>query len=381
MNSTIANRTSENAYLILWLICIFVLPVSLDAQTGNTDQGGVENSAVQAKSQLVDALIAEISQLIPGKYEPGSKNDELVRGIAKSVVEQNQTKIRLFLDDLIAADSRVPPKDLILAGLAYATNNAVNGQVLLERASTNHPNHPAIDVAFCRLALSQGRNFEALVLANKALKDNQSAKHDEISKHHFDVAILDALTVAQMRRQQIDAAKEYAKQWEAIDPSNDKMLMASGEINFLQNNVNIALEFLNKRSPEVQALTPSEVVIAKWFQSNRDGDNYSKWVTSAFEKHKNNKLAQVEYAAWLLRQENLTILCQCLIPMIKRMVIPTNRSYYVRESHFRGKTIRMLRVFLKNFSTANRTTSRIRICILCRYLKAQTLTNTKSLYK
>ena len=49
---------------------------------------------------------------------------------------------------------------------------------------------------------------------------------------------------------------------------------------------------------------PTEGVIAKWYLGTNNLDEYREWIQRAFDKQPENGFVQVEYAAFMLRNED-----------------------------------------------------------------------------
>lgn len=260
----------------------------------------------EQRKQLSQRLAQELDDLIPGIYADGSKEKQKLEQATAFFIKLNEEKLRSTLSELAAADPNVPPQELLLAGLAYATNNLARGKAILEQSSVRHRNHPGFPLAFARLAILQNRYFDAIALAEKAQTVNRSANISVEAKSFYESEILDVLTTTELRRNELKQAEQNALKWEQLDPKEDKMLVATAEIKFLQNKLDKSVAYLNRRSDTLANEFPTEGIVAKWYLAKSDVDNYSKWIQQAFDKHGNNGFVQVEYAAWLLRKEEFS---------------------------------------------------------------------------
>ncbi len=254
-----------------------------------------------AKKTLVDQLVMELDQLIPGEYTEDSARRVQLIEIANLFAEGNEPGLRDKLTELSAADPNVPPQDLLLAGMAFESNNSLQGKLLLERAGTLDRQHPGIPLAFGQLAISQGRMFDAQTLIEKAQSLLQASELGAEAKRFYELAALNSLTIVEIRRNELKRAREVAKQWEQLAPDDDQMLLTTAEIEFLLEKVDAAQSLLERRSEKQLAEIPTEIVLAKWFRNKNDMENYAKWVQAAWSKDPANPLTQLEYAAWQLR--------------------------------------------------------------------------------
>ncbi len=261
-----------------------------------------QNPAEQQQA-AIDLLVAQLDQLIPGDYESDSVQYDKLFDIASFFANGNEAMVRAKITELAELDARLPPPDLLLAGMAFATNNPVQGKALLERAGTNHRNHPGIALAFAQLAIVQDRLFDALALVEKARTQSDEPGQDETTKQFYETAILKALTVIETRRKDFRRAREHASQWEKLEPAGNDMLLATAEIEFLLENSDSAQAYLNRRAEEQLATIPTELILAKWYRGINDLENYARWVESAQQKYTSNALTQIEYGTWLIFSE------------------------------------------------------------------------------
>lgn len=279
-----------------------------NAQAGNRapqQQPSSELTAEQ-RQQLTQRLAKEMDDLIPGEYADQSKQKQKLNEAANFFIDLDEKKLRSSLSELASMDPNVPPQELLLAGLAYATNNLTRGKAILEQSAVQHREHPGFPLAFARLAILQARYFDAAALAEKTQSLNRSSRLSAEAKSFYELEILDVLTSVELSRNELPQAQQYVQRWEQIAPDNDKMLVSAAEINFLQDKADQAVAYLNRRSRKAADELPTEGILAKWYLARGDIEQYGKWVRQGFEKHKTNRFIQVEYAAWLLRQEDFT---------------------------------------------------------------------------
>jgi len=274
------------------------------SQTGNSTQQLPAQLTEEQRQQLAVRLATELDDLIPGEYAEESKQKQKLEEATSFFINLDEAKLRASLNELASMDPNVPPQELLLAGLAYATNNLARGKSILEQSAVKHRDHPGYPLAFARLAILQARYYDASALAEKAQSLIGPSTLSAGAKSFYQLEVLDALTTTELNRNELTQAQQYVQKWEQIAPSDDKMMLSAAEINFLQNKADKAIAYLNRRSKKVADELPTEGIIAKWYLAKGDIDQYGKWIQQAFEKHNSNGFIQVEYAAWLLRQED-----------------------------------------------------------------------------
>lgn len=285
------------AFSIAILVCQFCAHDST-AQTASDDAG----AGVADSTAMVQRIAVEIESLLPKKYAEKSDEKKLVMQVARAlIVERQAPKAIKLLEELALKDPSLPPKNLILAGISFATNNAQQGRSLLERVGADYREHPGVSLAFSRLALMQGRYFEAMALAENANELAQSQQHDEAVRTYYSIEAYNSMTVIEMRRNDFGRAKDLAQKWAALDPGNNEMFLTTAEIAFQSQEYSKSVELLDRRAEATKQKLPTEIVMAKWYRSKSDFKSLELWVTKAVKKHPENPVVQLEHAAWLLR--------------------------------------------------------------------------------
>ena len=253
---------------------------------------------------MIDRVVGEIEAIIPNQYADGSEENKLVLQIASACLEGKIQRAMKLMGDLQDRDPNLPPQNLILAAISFATNNPLQGRNLLERVAADYREHPGVSLAFGRLALIQGRYFEALTLVVQAYELAQNGDFDEEVRKYYLVESLNTMTVIEMRRNDLDRAAGHAKKWGQLAPGDDEMLLATAEISFQLSKFDSAVELLNQRASVTKENLPSELVMAKWSRAKSNYKLLEKWIEQAVKKHPGNPLVQLESAAWQLRNRN-----------------------------------------------------------------------------
>ena len=286
--------------------CIVLLVAPLAFSQTPATPAQTANGSPANRQRVAERLTQALTDLIPGDYAADSNEIKLIDEIVAAFLAGEQTRTETAIEKLEKLDSAVPPRELLFAGLAYSSNNLAGGKALLEQAAVRHRGHPGIPLAFSRLALLQGRFFDALACAQTAQKSNSESNLEPAVKRFYQIECLDALTAIELRRNQLEQAAQLAGQWQQQAPTSDKMFLANAEVLFRQDNLQQSVEFLNRRGDESKSDTPTEVIIAKWYQNKEDDVNYGKWIENAYQKFPDNSLTQLEYSAWLIRSEDFS---------------------------------------------------------------------------
>ena len=95
--------------------------------------------------------------MIPGEIDPGSPMDSSLKEVVDLFSGRKLKEAQGALEKLEAANSRVPPTNLMLAAMAYAVGDSISGKRLLESAAISDGDYPDIYFSFARLALRENR--------------------------------------------------------------------------------------------------------------------------------------------------------------------------------------------------------------------------------
>ena len=258
-------------------------------------------AATEPDPALLQRIAEEIESIVPRAYADGSEEKQLVQKIATAYLQRKVSVSFKLLDELSRLDQTLPPRNLILAAMAFATNNPLQGRNLLERVGADHREHPGVSLAFSRLALLQGRYFEAMSLALACNEFAKSSNNEEVTKKYYITESCNTMTVIELRRNDLDRAEEWARKWAELDPTSNEMLIASAEIAFQRGDYEKSEQQLRRRDSEAVSELPTEVILAKWFRAKSDYKLLEKWATDANQKYPENPVVQLEYAGWLLR--------------------------------------------------------------------------------
>ncbi len=269
-----------------------------DLPAPRNDQSG------DARKQLIDRMVDEMASLIPGQAGDQADRRQRLSAVAAAFLAADESATRFRLEQLRESQPDLPPDFLLLAGMSFIAGNPMQGKILLERAGSLHREHPGIPLFFGRLALSQGRLYDAQALVEKANRINEASDLSPDARNFYACGALNALAAVEIRRNALGRAEGFVREWEQLAPQDDQMLMASGEIAFLQQREAESIAYLDRRSSDSRDQIPTPVLLARWYRNRNDTENYAKWIKQAYKQFPDHALAQLEYAAWLLRNED-----------------------------------------------------------------------------
>ena len=281
-------------------------PSSLAIDNQQTDQLPSPNrvSADQRKEQVAASLFRELDNLIPGTFEDDSPQKLAIEKVVQYFQEGKATDATSLLDELAARDKTFPPKELLLAAVTYAVNDAARGRLLLESAAVKYRDYPGVFLAFARLAINENRISDARAIMEKVDRLVGKKAFSEREANHFRELYLDGMIDISIRQQQREEARELTQQLKQLNPENHKYLLATAELDFQDGKVESSLDFLNQLKANLPQTRTPELIIATWYQQQGDTENTQKWAKTAAEKYPSDPLVQVEFANYAVVQEN-----------------------------------------------------------------------------
>ena len=295
-------------------------------------------SPPSTREQVIASIIQELDALIPGSYPPDSEGAQLLSDVANRFVEGDGPGVEAALDRLEELDLSVPPRSLLIAGVNFVLNNPQVGQQFLERAAAENLDHPAIPMAYCRLAIAQGRFGDALAQVERT--ERLLAAREDMPpavRQHYQLQILETKTVIAMRQARYQDALEYAQQWERANPTDPKALISRAEIEFHLGDIEKSKEYIAKFRAVTPNSHPAELILARWFQAKGDAEGTREWISRAAELYPDNNTVQQEYANWALGREDFATASKAIQTIENRAgESPTTQLMKARIAFARG---------------------------------------------
>lgn len=312
-------------------------------QVGNPGNG-------KTQQQAFELLVKEIENLVPGKLDDFPQRRKAAEDAVTAFQLRDGSRVIKIFDDHAKTDADFPPTSLLLAGLSFAVKDPKSGRALLERAGLKNADSPAVYSAFARLALNEGRVTDALALLEKMARVKNESTLSANAKEFYEHQLLDGMTDVAMRQQRFADARELLKKQREMGIKNAKVMMSSAELEFKEEKIDKATEYLAKlRENSPNARVP-ETIIASWFQKTAQPKEAAKWFEDAAKKYPDNPQVQVEVANWAFNEENFQLARVALNKLeeasqespltksIKAKIAFANSSYVVAEGHFEELT-------------------------------------------
>ncbi|MEE2826959.1 MAG: tetratricopeptide repeat protein [Planctomycetota bacterium] len=254
------------------------------------------------RARVVKAVLNEMNELIPGEYPADSPQQQQLMELASAFVQLDAAAVDAATKKLAELDPNLPPQGLLLAGANFTVSNAAGGRAMLERAAIEYPEHPAISLAFSRLALSQGRLSDALALVEKSVRQMKTYQLSPVAARHYQLETIDAQQIIAQRQNRLQDALALVQQWEQLAANSPKMLLARAEIEFLKGNIEPSQNYLRKFRAVVPDSRPTELVLANWFRQKGDDAGTEQWIKAAAANYPDNPVVQMELGSWSMSQ-------------------------------------------------------------------------------
>ncbi len=260
-----------------------------------------ELTPAQSREQIAKlSLLAELDNLTPGKFAPGSEVAKAMEQAVDAYAAGNNEEMTRILTEQRKANPVIPPVELLQAGLYYGVGNADVGRQLLEQAALKYPDYPGIYFAFARLAISQQRMTDAQALLEKGQRILKAKQLSDDEVEHYTVLMHESSIDVEMNNQQYDEARKTIEQLRAIRPDNPKINLTQAELEFIDKDYKSSfarLQEFHKANPN-SALP--ELVMASWFQQQANEAETQNWIRRAAEAYPDNASVQLSFANYAL---------------------------------------------------------------------------------
>jgi tetratricopeptide (TPR) repeat protein len=246
--------------------------------------------------------------------ETGPKYSDIDKAI-QFFTNRDVTNARLLIETAKSKDPSLPPIDVVMAKLYFASNNAAGGRASLERAVLETPSDPEAYLILAEQAVQQGRFIEAESLYDKAIglldKFTENAKR----KRNFQIAARAGRTLIYERRKDWPAAAADMQELLKVDPKNAAAHYRLGRALFMQKQYPAGYkEFEAAQAEDKNKTMPSPDVSAALHYDQlsqqaegAEATEMQKKAQQFFDRaiKKSDAPTLVAYAQWLIKNDNL----------------------------------------------------------------------------
>lgn len=223
---------------------------------------------------------------------------ELVR---QGKIESARSQLELYF----AANKNLAHPEILLAHLMLSVNQGRQARQVLERVSVQHPKRLDVVFAFCQLALSERRWFEAYLLSSKWDDAGPPEYWEPIHTAKVRTQLRTLHGVCCERRLAWDEAKEVYQSALASKLSSEaeaQHLAGLARSEFHLGNIDSSLDHFN----QLRAIKPEsesgELSIARLFESTEDAANAKLYFSRAIQTGdvQQQEVARLAYTRWLI---------------------------------------------------------------------------------
>ncbi len=300
-----------------------------------------------AAARNAEALLNELVNLTPGKVAEGTELHIAYTDAIKAFIAGDGQKAIGVLRAQAEANKVLPPAELLFSGLLYAINDTQRGLALLEDTANKNPDHPAVYMAFARLAIAQGRQTDAGALLEKCNRVFAAATLEPEEKTYYETQLLDAMATVAMEQKRFPDARKHVERLLVVSPGNPKAFLALAELEFEEGKIDSALQNLEKfRSAQPKARSP-ELVLAAWFTQRGKTKEAADWIQKASQKYPDDAGVQIEFANYCVNTKNFAAANEAIkkvesavgespaSTLLKAKIAFATQSYGVAESHYK----------------------------------------------
>ena len=272
-------------------------PGNTQAPAGNqVDAAAVERATTNVRKAISVLIPGGIAEGTPRGDQFGSVIDKFGRGLARDAMDD--------LEKMCAADSELPPAEIIMAGLTFAVGDNKSGIALLESSAIKTPDYPGVYLSFAQLALNGGRVTDASLHADKTAKLIESGNLTPAQKDHFLKQYYEIASTIFSRRKQDSQADKMLELLQALAPNRPFYFYSKAELAFRAGKNEVALDFLKKHAQSIESKNLPELTLVDWLKNTGKTDSAEQLLVDTVTKNPNDATAQMTIARMHMAKEN-----------------------------------------------------------------------------
>lgn len=218
----------------------------------------------------------------------------------KALAENRVAESLRILSEAGDADSTLPPPEVMLAYLYLAAGRWNEGIKALDAASIVHRSYPEVYYAAGQIALGQGRNLEAWVLFDRAMRMKPPEIWPAQSKAGFALLCLAGLAHVAERRGDWKSAEAIFADWAKADSQDARVFDRWGTALFMLAKPEQAYEKFRRSHQLDEQMNPAELSIAALWATQSDSTRAEEWYKKAIAAYPNDYRTYREYGGGLL---------------------------------------------------------------------------------
>jgi tetratricopeptide (TPR) repeat protein len=252
---------------------------------------GVGNAHAQITTEF---LIGEsVSDLGP-KY---SDVDEAIKRFSN----RDPLGARQFLESAKRKNPKLPPVDLMMAKMHFASDNGSAGQVALEQTVMDDPSDPEPYILLGDQAISVGRTIDSEALYEKSLELIAAYEDNPKRKRHLTIRARNGSALVAERRRDWNSAIEDLNVLLQEDPENAAAVYRLGRAMFMNNKPREGYEKFVQAQKLDDTLPHPLVTSALLYEQLGSRDEAKKAFENAVRADRKNVKTLTSYAQWLIQ--------------------------------------------------------------------------------
>ncbi len=260
----------------------------------------------QQVKEMIDRVMQQLDQLIPGEFAEGSEVSAALRGVVETFAKREFEPARTKLNEICAANPTLPPAGLLWSALLLAANDGNSAYQALEQAAVESPEYPGIYVALARMALGGRRFADAWAQIQETRRAIDAGTWNDEQKKHLETDYLDTIAEIASNREQLDQARGYLEELRSkYLPESAMVLIRLADLDFRQDKVEQALQQLTAaRALDADNVPVPELTLFEWYLRAGKTAEAKEWIEKAVAQHADDRHSQYKYGEFLLQTGN-----------------------------------------------------------------------------
>lgn len=208
---------------------------------------------------------------------------------------------RQFLESAKRKNPKLPPVDLMMAKMHFASDNGTAGQAALEATVMENPSDPEPYILLGDQAIAVGRTIDSEALYEKALELLDNYDENPKRKRHLVIRARNGHALVAERRRDWDAAVEDLNILVDEDPENAGAIYRLGRALFMDNKQREGYDKFAQAQKLDSDLPHPMVTSALLYEQLGSHDEAKKAFENAVRADRQNVKTLISYAQWLIQ--------------------------------------------------------------------------------
>ncbi len=199
-----------------------------------------------------------------------------------------------------AANTELPPAQVLLAQWYSETDQAGPMRAALDRAVAEDPNDPEAYVLLSDVALNEGRVTDAELLCYRAYNLLQPFQRSVRRKKLLVPRVLANLAAASETREDWRNAQKYLAAWLAVEPDSAVAMQRVGQVLFRLGQIGEATDCFRVAAKRDSHLLPPEVILARLYEQTGQREKAAQSMAAAIAARPNDLQVHLAAAQWAI---------------------------------------------------------------------------------